>query len=259
MSTADSRRPRNVALAFMAHPDDAEILCGGTLIRLRDLGWEVHIASASPGDCGSATLPPDEIARIRRAEGRQAAESIGARYHCLEERDLQIIYDKASNRKAIDLFRQIAPALVFTHPRRDYMLDHEQAHLLARSACFGYAIPNASALPLVAGSKVPHLYYVDPLEGLDPYSGEPTPVTTLVDITGVMERKAKMLSCHASQRDWLRAHHGMDEYLEAMKRHAAIRGKLCSRPYAEAFVQHRGHAFPREDLLRELFPDVVEA
>ena len=37
------------ALAFMAHPDDAEFLCAGTLIRLAGLGWEIHIASGRPG------------------------------------------------------------------------------------------------------------------------------------------------------------------------------------------------------------------
>ena len=42
---------RRVALTLLAHPDDAEILCGGTLIRLRqELGYEVHIATATAGD-----------------------------------------------------------------------------------------------------------------------------------------------------------------------------------------------------------------
>jgi hypothetical protein len=61
-----------------------------------------------------------------------------------------------------------------------------------------------------------------------------------------------MLACHASQRDWLRAHHGMDEYVEAMKRHSAGRGKQMGVAYAEAFVQHRGHPFPQSDLLTEV-------
>ena len=39
----------------MAHPDDAEFMCAGTMIRLAAAGWEVHIAAASPGDCGTMT------------------------------------------------------------------------------------------------------------------------------------------------------------------------------------------------------------
>jgi LmbE family N-acetylglucosaminyl deacetylase len=111
-----------------------------------------------------------------------------------------------------------------------------------------------STLPVAAGSAVPYLYYVDPVEGLDPYTGRPVAPTTLIDTTPVIDRKAAMLACHASQCDWLREHHGMDRYLEAMKHHGAGRGKLIQRPYAEAFVQHRGHAFPNDDLLRQILP-----
>jgi hypothetical protein len=67
-----------------------------------------------------------------------------------------------------------------------------------------------------------------------------------------LDRKIEMLACHASQRDWLRAHHGMDEYIEAMKRIGAERGRHRGIAYAEAFVQHRGHPFPQTDLLAEL-------
>jgi hypothetical protein len=62
-----------------------------------------------------------------------------------------------------------------------------------------------------------------------------------------------MLACHASQREWLRAHHGMDEYLDAMRRFSAERGKLLGVPAAEAFVQHLGHGYPHDDLLQTLF------
>lgn len=240
---------RRVVLSLLAHPDDAEILCAGTLLRLAEHGWEMHIVTATPGDCGSSTLPADAIAAIRRAEAADAARLLGATYHCLEERDVNVVFDRTSNRKAIDLFRQIAPTLVFTHPRCDYMLDHEQTHLLARSATFSYPIPNASPLPLVEGSQIPWLYYTDPVEGLDPYIGELVTPTTVIDITATIERKAEMLACHASQREWLRAHHGLDEYLDAMRRHGALRGRTLGVPFAEAFVQHRGHAYPVADLL----------
>jgi hypothetical protein len=45
----------------------------------------------------------------------------------------------------------------------------------------------------------------------------------------------------------------MDEYLEAMKRHASSRGRQAGTTYAEAFVQHRGHSYPGNDLLTDLF------
>ncbi|MEO2048353.1 MAG: PIG-L family deacetylase [Pirellulales bacterium] len=241
-----------IALAFLAHPDDAEFLCSGTLMRLAEAGWKIHIATATAGDCGSMTLPAQEIANIRRQEGAAAAKQIGASYHCLEETDVRVAFDRPTCQKAIDLFRHIAPSLVFTHPRHDYMLDHEQVHLLVRAATFSYPIPNASSVPRAEHSMVPWLYYCDPLEGKDPYTGQPVQPSVCIDISKQIDDKIEMLARHASQREWLREHHGMDEYIEAMKRHSTMRGNLLNVPFAEAFVQHPGHAYPQSDLLREL-------
>ncbi len=243
--------PRRVALTMLAHPDDAEILCGGTLVRLAHLGWTIHIATATPGDCGTMTQSRWDISAVRTSEAKQAAEMIGAAYHCLDERDGVVVYDKPALHKTIELFRRVAPTLVITHPVKDYMMDHEQVHLLARAASFIYAAPNISTEPLVAGSRIPHLYYCDPVEGIDPLGNEVTP-TTYIDVSGAIDKMAQMLACHASQREWLRAHHGMDEYIDAMKRHATHRGSQIGVAYAEAFVQHRGHAYPHDDLLLDL-------
>jgi LmbE family N-acetylglucosaminyl deacetylase len=241
------------ALSFLAHPDDAELLCAGTLARLADVGWAVHIATATPGDCGSATEDRWKISAVRTEEARRAASLIGATYHCLDERDIFVVFDKPTIKKAIDLFRRVAPSLVFSHAPRDYMMDHEVVSQLARAASFAYGIPNVSEVPRPDGAVVPHLYYCDPIEGVDPFGNQVEP-TTLVDVTAAYERKASMLACHASQREWLRAHHGMDEYLDAMRRHAESRGRRIGARYAEAFVQHRGHAYPPDDLLAALFP-----
>jgi LmbE family N-acetylglucosaminyl deacetylase len=243
---------RRVALTLLAHPDDAEILCAGTLIRLADAGWTIHIATATPGDCGTTQYNAFDISAIRTQEATKSARMIEATYHCLGELDGRVVYDKPTVQKAIDLFRRVAPSLVFTHAARDYMIDHEQASLLARAASFVYGAPNVSAFPLVAGSGVPYLYYCDPVEGVDPLGNTVRP-TTLIDISAQMEKKAAMLACHASQREWLRAHHGMDEYIDSMKRHGETRGKASGAKYAEAFVQHRGHAYPADDILLRLF------
>ena len=71
----------------------------------------------------------------------------------------------------------------------------------------------------------------------------------LADGDPAVHAKAEMLACHRSQRDWLLAQHGMDEYVEAMKRWAATVGLDCGVQYAEAFRQHVGHAYPRHDWL----------
>ena len=242
---------RQVVLSLLAHPDDAEILCAGTLIRLRDAGWEVHIATATAGDCGTMQHNRFDISSIRTKEAADAAKLIGASYHCLGEGDGLVVYDKPTIQKAVDLFRQVAPSLVFTHAPKDYMLDHEQTSLLARGASFIYGAPNISSHPRHPESQVPYLYYCDPVEGTDPL-GHPVTPTTRVDISGQLEKKAQMLARHKSQRAWLREHHGMDEYIESMKRWSAVRGKELGTSYAEGFVQHRGHPYPHDDLLARI-------
>lgn len=251
---------RRVALSLLAHPDDAEILCGGTLIRLRqELDYEVHIATATAGDCGTVDRSPWDIAAIRTGEAQRAASLIGATYHCLGEPDGFVVYDKSTLRKCVDLLRRVAPTIVFTHASADYMMDHEQVSQLARAATFLAPAPNASQWPLIAGHAVPYLYYCDPVEGLDPLGRRVTPTTFVRLSPETHALKLEMLACHASQREWLRAHHGIDEYLDAARRHDRSRGAEVENGadvVAEAFVQHRGHAYPADDLLTRVLPEL---
>ncbi len=238
-----------IALTLMAHPDDAEVLCAGTLALLNAAGWRIHIASAARGDCGSATMEPDEIAAVRREEGQAAARVIDGVFHCLEGFDALIRYDEETLVRACGLFREVRPRLVITHNPSDYMVDHEQISLVARAVAFSAPIPNAPAPP---GSRpldaIPYLYYADPVELKDNF-GEPVPPKLLIDVTDVMDTKLRMLSAHASQREWLRSHHGVDEFLDSTKRWGRARGELVGCEYAEGFRQHLGHAYPQDDLL----------
>ena len=86
-------------LAIHAHPDDIEIQCAGTLVRLKQLGCEIVMATMTAGDGGSAVLGPDEIAAVRRKEAKAAADLLGAEYLCLEFKDLQICHDNESRRR----------------------------------------------------------------------------------------------------------------------------------------------------------------
>jgi len=257
-------QPKTV-LALMAHPDDAEILCGGTLALLASRGWQVHIATFGNGDCGSATLGPSEIAAIRRDEARAAAALLGGTYHCLEARDTLIFYGEVMVRRANRLLRRVRPKILLAHSPQDYMPDHEQSSLIARASCFNAAIPNApiADLPEDPGwspdpplAWIPHLYYADPVEGKDHFGKKFIP-ELIVDISQVIGQKEKVLSAHTSQREWLRAHHGIDEYIEAMRRWGADRGKAIDAAFAEGFRQHLGHAYPADDILGRVLGTAV--
>lgn len=249
----DALNGQNI-LAFMAHPDDAEFLCAGTLARLKQQGYDIHMATMTAGDGGSAVLLNEEIARIRYNEAEQAAAILEADYFCAHQKDFFVAFGQQTVQSAIEIIRRANPILVITHSPQDYMTDHEQTSLIVRAACFAASAPNAKthadepALPLAA---IPHLYYTDALEGKDIF-GAPIPPGFYIDISDVIETKTQMLACHASQRDWLLKQHGMDHYIESMKQWSARRGAEAGVQYAEGFRQHLGHAYPQNNLLKEI-------
>jgi N-acetylglucosamine malate deacetylase 1 len=237
----------------MAHPDDAEILIGGTLFHLKALGWELGILTMTSGDCGSATHTRKEISRIRYAEAKAAAETLGAWYECAGLMDVEIFANAENQRRVVERMRQFNPDVVITHSPVDYMVDHEETSRLARAACFALSMPlyqTRQIGPAEPTAATPALYYADPVEGIDLDGARLWP-QFYVDITETIEPKKEMLSCHASQRDWLRAHHGVDEYLNQMARWAAGYGEECGCDFAEGFRQHLGHGYPHSPVLQQ--------
>ena len=244
-------------LAIHAHPDDIEIQCAGTLLMLRQLGCTVSVATMTPGDKGSDEISAEEISEVRRAEAAASAVMMGADYTCLEFRDLSIVFDNDSRRRMAEFLRRQRPDVIFAPPPVDYMHDHEITSQLIRDACFNAAVPNYRTQqwdPAPRCRKIPHLYYVDAVEGMDHF-GIRHPVDTIVDVSGVIEKRLELLACHASQRDWLRRQHGIDEYIIASRRWAAQRGSEIDVEYGEGFRQYKGHPHPTDNVLAELLGD----
>jgi len=246
-------------LALMAHPDDIEILCAGTLLLLRAKGWNVHLATMTAGDLGSRELSPPKIARVRRAEAAAAAELLGADYTCIGERDLRITYNVSSKRRVSALIRRVRPDLLITHSPTDYMADHEETSRLAREGAFAAAIPNWSCSEKTPLAALPAILYADPIDAVD-ILGRRQPASIFVDVTSVIDRKSDLLACHASQRDWLRAQHGVDEYLLWMRRCGSARAadaRLPASRFSEGFNPHHGHGFPAQDVLSRAIPEFI--
>ncbi len=237
-----------VALSLLAHPDDAEFVCAGTLALLAGRGWQIHIATMTPGNCGSAVLGPDEIAAIRRKEGAHAAETLGGTYHCLESEDGFIRHDKPTMLRAVALIRDVRPDVIFAASPADYLYDHEATSLVGRDAAFWSSVPNIQTDGAPPLDSVPHLYYCDPIDCQDIF-GEHVDPNTIVDISSAIEQKVEMLGRHASQRDWLLKQHGTDEYIAEMKSMGRHRGKQIGVEFGEGFRQHVGNAYPRSDIL----------
>ena len=235
----------------MAHPDDIEFQCAGTLAQLKQRGHSIHLATMTSGDCGSVEQRPAAIARTRFREGAAAAKVLNATYDSLGERDLLVAYNSVALQKVVEVIRRYDPWLVITHSPQCYMLDHEETAKLVRGACFGAGIPNFETMaadPARPTHGVPHLYYADAMEHKNLF-GERIVPQFYIDITREMSVKTRMLKCHASQRDWLRKHHGMDEYVRMMQELSADRGREAGVRYAECYRQHLGHGYPQDNAL----------
>ena len=242
-------------LSIHAHPDDAEILAGGTLALLAQLGHRITIATMTAGDCGSAEHGPEEIAAIRKGEATAAAAVIGASYRWAGFDDLGVFNEDASRRKTCGLIREIRPQLVLTASPIDYHCDHEATSVLVRDACFAASVPNyrvpGSGAPLNA---IPHLYFMDSIEGTD-REGRALTGGLFVNVGAAFDRKRQMLACHESQRAWLRKQHGIDDYILQMEHWTRARGQQCGVEFAEGFRRYPGHPYPQTPLLEALCGD----
>lgn len=247
-------------LSIHAHPDDAEILAGGTLALLAARGHKITIVTMTPGDCGSAELSPDEISAVRRKEAHSAAVVIRADYFCAEFRDLAVFSDDPSRRLIVEILRKTRPDLILTSSPVDYMADHEATSTLVRDACFGAPVKNfltGSASPAPPLPAIPHLYFMDPIGGMDREANRILP-DFVVNVESAFEEKKLMLARHRSQREWLLKHHGIDDYLETMERWTRDCGERAGIELGEGFRLYKGHPYPRTPLLEELLgPELV--
>lgn len=256
---ASDRSDADRALFVMAHPDDTEILAGGAVLHLRDRGWQIGIVTMTAGDCGSLEHEKEEITRIRHEEARSAAESVDAWYACAGLRDMEIFAGRDAVRRTVELMRRFDPDLVVTHSPADYLTDHEETSRIVRSGAFAAAMPlyrTEQTPPAEPASGTPPLYYADPVEGVDAL-GERIEPQFYVEIGDRIDQKAELLAHHESQREWLRAYHAMDRYIEEMKKYGRRYGSECGAEYAEGYRQHLGHGYPRDPLLQEALGDLV--
>jgi hypothetical protein len=91
---------------------------------------------------------------------------------------------------------------------------------------------------------------MDPVAGVD-REGHPILADFFVDVESKFAVKQVMLAQHKSQRDWLRQHHGIDEYLQMMERWTRANGARAGLALAEGFRRYKGHPYPESPLLEQ--------
>lgn len=219
-------------LAIGAHPDDVETYCGGTLAKYAKQGHKIFTATTTNGNIGSATLPMDEIARIRKEEARRAAAIIGAEYICLDYDDEMFFEDKAARIAMIDLLRYCKADIVLTHNPQDYNPDHELTSKIVRDIAVMVPIAKIET-PNKPYDTIPTIAYFESELGLGFIP------TEYVDITEEIEIKMAMCAEHKSQVAWMQDNYkdfmGDNDFTQDYRTVARYRGMQCGVTYAEGF------------------------
>ena len=241
------------ALAIAAHPDDIEFLMAGTMLRLRDAGYELHYFTVGNGCCGSATHDRETITAIRRREAEAAAEALGAVYHPPIADDLEIFYEKKLLQRVASVIREVAPRIILTHAPADYMEDHMNTARLAVTGAFVRCIPNFPVdPPRDAINTSVRIYHAQPYFNRDPL-GQLVKPHLFVDVSDLQDEKAKLLALHESQRQWLDDSQGQGCYLDTLRSLDREVGRMSGKfEAAEGWRRHLhvGFCAPLEDPLR---------
>lgn len=230
-------------LAIGCHPDDLEVLCGGTLARYVKQGHKVIMGSVANGNVGHKVIPPDELRETRLMEAKQAAKTIGAEHFCLDVDDLRVnANDYEQFKKVVEIIREAKPDVIITHNPVDYMQDHEQTSKLVVNAAFCASV-NHLKTPSPAYTNIVPVFYMDTVCGVEFLP------TEYVDISDTIDIKLQALSCHQSQIKWMKDHDNID-FLDTVRTCSKYRGLQCNVAFAEGFRHYSGwHRFATKRLL----------
>lgn len=236
------------AIAIAAHPDDIEFKMAGTLLLLREAGWDIHYFNLASGNGGSLEHRSVETEHLRAAEAREAAEILGATWHHPITRDLEISYDPPMLRKVASTIRRVQPSIVLTHPFEDYMEDHTITARLATTAAFAHGIRNFEtdpALPAYQGDVT--VYHCMPHGGRTPLRRRVHP-GAWVDTSTVHATARLALAAHKSQGGWLEASQGDSDYLTSLDKFAEKMGEESGVfTLAEGWTRHLHLGFSTSD------------
>ena len=200
-------------LVIGAHPDDPETMCGGTMIKLREMGVEVVSVYFTGGEAGIPGKTHEESRTIRTAEATKACEMMGVRPVFMTQIDGNAEVNKARYAEMKALIEAEKPDMVITHWPIDSHRDHRVCSILVYDAWrqTRYSFD---------------LYYGEVMTGLQTQTFAPN---HWVNITEQHEQKVKAYYCHESQDMPV-----VQEWHDAME---ILRGMECHTKYAEAFVK----------------------
>ncbi len=182
-----------------AHPDDADVVAGGTAIKFSQLGHNVLFVSLTNGDAGHFNQGGGALAKIRRAEAEEAGKRFGVTYKVLDNHDGELMPDLHVRLQVIRLIREWNADVVIGPRPNDYHPDHRNTAILVQDAAYMVIVPNvAPDTPPLKKNPV-FLYAQDHFK--KPYPFQPD---IAVDISDVIDQKIYAVAAHQSQFfEWL--------------------------------------------------------
>ena len=138
------RKPGPYRIMFVvAHPDDADIICGCFALKLIAKGMKVKFVSVTDGRMGHHRLSPEETARTRRAETIEAAKRFGLDgYDIYGEPDCGLVPTYELRCRIAKAIREYAPDFIITHRTCDYHADHRATGTLVMDAGYLLGVPH---------------------------------------------------------------------------------------------------------------------
>lgn len=215
-------------LAVFAHPDDAELLCGATLVKCADKGLKTGVLDLTRGEAGSVGTP-----ELRAEEAHAAAQVMGLsvrRNARLPDSRLENTHEARSHLASI--FRELRPRVVVTHWTQGRHRDHRIAAELVYDSAFLAGLKNFDATgSAFRPSQVVHAVSFR----------EDTPAPSfVVDVTEQLDRKLEAVACYGSQfhgktsagEIFPGGHRGLERQIRA---HAAHWGSTIRCAWGEPF------------------------
>ncbi len=216
-------------LAIAAHPDDAELACGGTLCRMAERGYRVGILDLTRGEMGTRGDPTtrlEEAGRAARILGAKLRENLGLP-------DARLLLDEESKFAVAERIRAWQPHTVVLPYWEGRHPDHTTASRIGYEACF---VAGLKQMPIRGPAFRPFKILYATL-----YDAGARP-TFAVDITAQFERRKRAILAYRSQfrppaRDRRsRVHLPLDRLTEELGLLARYYGRMIGSRFAEPFI-----------------------
>jgi len=174
-------------LAIGAHPDDADIGVGGTLVALANQGYSTAILDLSRGELASRGTVEE-----RDVEAQKAGRRLGVLKRLNANLPDGNITNSPEQRDVlIPIIRELRPSIILSHKDYDRHPDHNSASALVHDANF-YA-----GLSSIVTNEEP--WRADQLIEYTPYQDDDTPPKMVFDVSETFEQKMEALSSYESQ------------------------------------------------------------